>query len=241
MAKKNHRSFVLAPGKHPWRICPIGYHWVNKHPRKEDKDTIVLVKGHCRKNPSNNDVLEIDEIQEISSVFISMLKKEDLPSSQNLGFGGDGRKYDELIGLWTKYWNDIFEPEEKLSPNIVKALMATESGFQAIPKNAPKGHKAIGIMQLMPETVKYLSSAKELKNFHIDLTQKEAWDPSVNIASAVRWLFRKREIGEYRLKKKLTWMEVLEEYKGITGDTSPAAVKIRNSIKTYYTKLLGDK
>ena len=77
-------------------------HWlslVNKHPRKEDKDTIVLVKGHCLKNPSNKDIIEIDEIQEISSVFTSMLKREDLPSSQNLGFGEDGRKYDELIGL----------------------------------------------------------------------------------------------------------------------------------------------
>ena len=181
---------------------------VNK--QKEVLDIVSLLA-----NPNNKDILEIDEIQEISSVFTSMLKREDLPSSQNLGFGEDGRKYDGLIGLWTKYWNDIFNPEEKLSPNIVKALMATESGFQPMPKNAPKGHKAIGIMQLMPETV--------------------------NIASAVRWLFRKREIGEHRLKKKLTWMEVLEEYKGITGDTSPVAVKIRNSLKTYYTKLLGNK
>lgn len=152
MAKKSARTYVLSPGKHPWRICPIGYHWVNKHPRKEDKDTIVLVKGHCRRNPSNKDVLELDEIQEISSIFTSMLKKEDLPSSHNLGFGEDGKKYDELIGLWMKYWNDIFNPIEKLPPNIVKALMATESGFQVRPK-ALRGHKAIGIMQLMPETV----------------------------------------------------------------------------------------
>jgi hypothetical protein len=238
MAKKSSRNYVLASGKHPWRICPLGYHWVNKHPRKENKDTIVLVKGHCRRNPSNKDILEIDEIQEISSVFISMLKKENLPSGHNLGFGEDGQKYDELIGLWTKYWNDIFNPEEKLPPDIVKALMATESGFQVKPK-VKRGHKAIGIMQLMPETVEYLSNSKETRNFQIRFTQKEAWDVPVNIAAAVRWLFRKKEVGESRLKRKLTWMEVIEEYKGITGDTSEEAEDIRSLLKKYLTKLQG--
>jgi hypothetical protein len=241
MAKKFSRSYVLSSGKHPWRICPIGYHWVNKHPRKEDKDSIVLVKGHCRRNPSNKDVLEIDEIQEISQVFISMLSKEDLPIANNLGFGKKGNKYDELIGLWTKYWNDVFAPSEKLDPNLVKALMATESGFQEVPADAPRGHKAIGIMQLMPETVKYLSSPKELKDFHLDLTQREAWDPAVNIASSVRWLFRKREVGEARLKRKLTWIEVIEEYKGITGDQSEDANKIRKNFNKYLASLRATK
>ena len=237
MAKKSAKNYVLSSGKHPWRICPIGFHWVNQHPRKEDKDSIVLVKGHCRRNPSNKDVLEIDEIKEMSSVFVSMLKKDELPSSNPLGFGEKGKKYDELIGLWTKYWNDIFNLEEKLDPNLVKALMATESGFQEIPANAPKGHKAIGIMQLMPETIRLLSNPKELKNFHIDLTQKEAWDPAVNIASAIRWLFRKREVGEARLKRKLTWIEVIEEYKGITGSQNLVSQKIRKDLNSYYYKL----
>jgi hypothetical protein len=182
-------------------------------------------------------VLEIDEIQEISQVFISMLSKEDLPIANNLGFGKNGNKYDELIGLWTKYWNDVFAPSEKLDPSLVKALMATESGFQEVPADAPRGHKAIGIMQLMPETVKYLSSSKELKDFHFDLTQREAWDPAVNIASSVRWLFRKREVGEARLKKKLSWIEVIEEYKGITGDNSKEAFFIRKSFSRYLTSL----
>jgi hypothetical protein len=37
----------------PWRICPIGYHWVRKHDRQ--KKTIEDVDPHCRKNPSNKD------------------------------------------------------------------------------------------------------------------------------------------------------------------------------------------
>jgi hypothetical protein len=115
--------------------------------------------------------------------------------------------------------------------------MATESGFQEVPADAPRGHKAIGIMQLMPETVKYLSSSKELKDFHFDLTQREAWDPAVNIASSVRWLFRKREVGEARLKKKLSWIEVIEEYKGITGDNSKEAFFLRKSFSRYLTSL----
>lgn len=241
MDKKSSRNYVLASGKHPWRICPVGYHWVNKHPRKEDKGAIVLVKGHCRKNPGRKDVLEVDEIREISTVFVSMLMKEVLPSNHMLGFGASGKKYDGLIGLWTKYWNDIFNPETPLDPDVVKALMATESGFQEVPGNVSKHHKAIGIMQLMPETVKFLSSPKELRDFHINLTLKEAWDPAVNIASAIRWLFRKREVGESRLKKNLTWIETIEEYKVITGDTSPTAEKIRTSFHNYLRKLKGTK
>jgi len=237
MTKKPARNYVLSSGKHPWRICPIGYHWVNKHPRKEDEDTIVLVKGHCRRNPSKKDVLEVDEILEMSSVFSPMLVKENLPSSHELGFGKKGQKYDVLIGLWTKYWNDIFSLKEPLDPNIVKALMATESGFQEIPTNISTGHKAIGIMQLMPETVKYLSSTKELKDFHIDISSKEALDPAVNISSAIRWLFRKQEVGESRLKRKLTWVEVIEEYKGIIGDESGKAQQIRESFQGYLKKL----
>lgn len=39
-------------------------------------------------------------------------------------------QYDPLIAEWTQYWNDILKPHEPLDPNLVKALIYTESGFK---------------------------------------------------------------------------------------------------------------
>ena len=41
----------------------------------------------------------------------------------------DANKYDVLIRGWVRYWNEIFQPKNPLDPNLVKALMATESSF----------------------------------------------------------------------------------------------------------------
>src|SRR3989344_8541905 len=48
----------------PWRICPIGYHWVKRHDRL--KKNLEDVDPHCRRNPSNKDILKGEEIDFIS-------------------------------------------------------------------------------------------------------------------------------------------------------------------------------
>ena len=76
------------------------------------------------------DQLYLDEIQEISKQHFSYLKNK--PCSIDLGFKNkfvDGSQYDDLIAGWTQYWNEIFQPEIFLDPNTVKALIASESGF----------------------------------------------------------------------------------------------------------------
>ena len=45
--------------KHPWRICPLGEHWVQDHHRKipvydKNPSGIITVDGHCCKNPSQH-------------------------------------------------------------------------------------------------------------------------------------------------------------------------------------------
>ena len=39
----------------PWRICPIGEHWVRRHDRQ--KKQIEDVDGHRRKNPSSKNLI----------------------------------------------------------------------------------------------------------------------------------------------------------------------------------------
>ncbi|MBA2403852.1 MAG: transglycosylase SLT domain-containing protein [Bdellovibrionales bacterium] len=237
MTKKiDSKTYVMKPGSHPWRICPLEYHWVNEHPRKEDKGIIVLIKGHCRKNPGTKDILTADEIKEISEIFRDQLMPEDFPTKSHLGFGTDGNKYDELIAGWVKYWNETLKLKVKIDPTLIKVLIGSESSFLVKPPTSPL-HKAIGLVQLMPETIKLLANSKELKNYHVAINQKDAWEPSVNIASAVRWFVRKRELIKFVLKREPTKFEILEGYKGILGDTSPTAKKTRKVLEQLWAKI----
>ncbi len=219
----DYRGFNLSfKQAHPWRLCPIGEHWVKEHPRSSSRGVSTVVDGHCRKNPKGKDVITAEELVEIANKHFQQIKK--LPSTKSLKFE-DGNKYDAVIGGWCEYWNNILKPKIDLDPDLIKALIASESGFQAVPKG-PKGHKAIGIMQLMPETVKYLGrNGRELKDHFVELDTKDAENPTINIAAGVRWLFRKYELLEYKLKRTPTWEEVLYDYKGFTGSKTELAKK----------------
>jgi hypothetical protein len=228
-----YRGFNLKETKHPWRICPIGEHWVKEFPRKITNGT-TSVEGHCRKNPKNKDVIGSDEILKIANIHFKKLKR--LPSPNNLKFSR-GNDFDLIIAGWCQYWNETLKPEMEIQPNIVKALIATESGFDPEPR-VPKDHKAIGIMQLMPETLKYLSpSGKELKNNFLILNSEEAKNPITNISSGIRWLFRKYELTKLKLKRTPTWEEVLLDYKGVLTDKSKRAKDIRSNIEKYLKEL----
>ena len=115
--------------------------------------------------------------------------------------------------------------------------MATESSFNENPPSPTKDHKAIGLMQIMPETVGYLGPrSKDIKDHFIEISLEDARDPSVAIAAATRWLFRKHRlvIGK---KKGATWMDALEEYKGITNQKGTKPAEIRLKLNKFYKKL----
>ncbi len=118
---------------HPWRLCPAGEHWVRTHnmhvpPSQEHPVGYETIRhAHCARNPSEKDQLYPDEILEISdkNFLYTQLK----PCPLELNFKKNGSKFDDLIAGWTKYWNDVLSPTELLDPNLVKALIASESSF----------------------------------------------------------------------------------------------------------------
>jgi soluble lytic murein transglycosylase-like protein len=115
--------------------------------------------------------------------------------------------------------------------------MATESGFDENPRSPTKDHKAIGLMQIMPETVSYLGTrSKDIKNHFVEMSLEDAKDPSVAIAAATRWLFRKYRLVKGK-KKGATWMDALEEYKGITNQKGITPENIRLKLNEFYKKL----
>jgi len=227
----SYRHFILSKN-HKWRVCPLGEHWVKEHPRKTDSGK-TSVEGHCRKNPKNKDVIKAAELLKIAKEHFNNLSI--MPNPKEMNFP-KGSKYDSIIAGWCQYWNETLNPKTPLDPNTVKALIATESGFEPEPA-VPPGHMAIGIMQLMPQTIKYISvNSKELRNHYIEITVDDAKDPVINIAAGTRWLFRKYELTKHKLTREPTWLEVLLDYKGIFNDNSDTATKIKKRLE----KLLKD-
>jgi hypothetical protein len=217
--KASRKSLKL--GKvHPWRLCPSGQHWVRTHllrippSKKNPRGSKTTRHGHCAHNPSGKDQLYSDEIREIGHHNFKNVK--DKPCPIPMGAGRAGTQYDELIAGWTKYWNDVFRPVPPLEPNVVKALIATESRFR--PKklaDARDQNSARGLMQITNKTRKILSDEKgELKDHFITVTREELNEPSNNICAGIRWLFRKREIATSVINRPASWEEAVQEFKG---------------------------
>ncbi len=222
----------------PWRLCPIGEHWVVRHTKDLKSGKVTDHDGHCRLNPKGKDLLKTEEMRRISELEI--FKKVKIKASENdLGFDNDN-KYNELINGWCEYWNQTLKPPIPLHPNYVKALIATESGFNESPPVYSKNHKASGLMQIMPKTVGYLNmTSKDIKDHYIDMTLEDAKDPNIAIAAAIRWLFRKHRLVSGK-RKNSTWMDSLEEYKGIINQKGKVPKDIRFKFNKYFN-ILEDK
>jgi uncharacterized protein (UPF0305 family) len=219
ISKKRDFPKEPLPPVHPWRVCPYGEHWVRKHPlRIPPSETYpgghtVTRREHCARNPSGLDQLYPEEMQEIASQNFSNLKNCPCPLPSK--FGAKGTKYDDLIAGWVQYWNEVMKPDQPLEPNLVKALIASESSFNpnklAKPKNS---NSARGLMQITNDTRKLLGGDHgDLKDHLITVTKTELNDPNVNICAGTRWLFEKRRQISVHLKRQATWVETVWEYK----------------------------
>jgi hypothetical protein len=203
--------------KHPWRACPIGEHWrdasnVKEHHRKNRRVRAHFRKGSCVANPTKKDQFFPEEMQAISKREFKKLKG--VPSPDNLGVK-NGNTYDELIRGWTKYWNDLLKPKPPLDPNLVKALIRTESTFKESVETKVKNrdNRAYGLMQVLGISFKIMQDEKgEIKDHYLNLTSKDYKDPSMNIAAGVRWFIHK-----YLLHKKnhpkADWIDAIAKYK----------------------------
>jgi len=221
---------------HPWRFCVPGRHWVRDHdlhikPSQNHPDGKTIRHGHCADNPSHKDSLYAGEIHDIAEKYFSNLRGP--PKLDSLGYD-HGNDYDEFIRGWTKYWNDIFQPKDPLDPNLVKALIATESGFDKnIKVRAGKGiGYARGLMQVTDQTQKILEDIRgELKDHLVHVSQNEMTNPNMNIAAGIRWLFRKKEIADSR-GKALPWIDAISKYKKLPKDSD-----VMQRLKRLYDRL----
>jgi len=228
--------------QHPWRKCPIGEHWVRGHERKVDvseknPNGVTIVDAHCRKNPSHHEIFVADELHYIAQLHFKNIKT--MPTPDNFG-NSRGNDFDEFIGGWTQFWNDIFNPEVPLDPNLVKALIVSESSFNINVSADSKIGMARGLIQVTEQARKILGDQKgELKDFLITLSKKEFYDPNLNLAAGIRWLFHKKHLASHRLKREVTWMEAIAEYKGILPQLGKVkkSDEIMNIINGYYERL----
>lgn len=204
--------------KLPMRVCPYGESWVRRHDRMSKNGKLEDVDGHCRKNRGGKDVLYSDEIRFISSTKAFLFSNTKICPYRGNEHILMPNQYDQLIVGWCNYWNQIFNPKILIDPNFVKALIFSESRFdsKSFNKNSKKIGLARGLVQITESTLKILKDRKgEIKDHYIDLKKEDLFDPSLNICAAIRWLFRKNEILEKRLKRTPEWVEVIVEYKGL--------------------------
>lgn len=199
---------------HPWRRCPKAMHFVKEHQARIESsnthpDGLVVVRAHCAINPSGKDELSHEEIQNIRVNYFNSLLGS--PTAGVLVEFKNADAYDQEIRGWTQYWNEVLQPDEALNPNLVKALIATESGFRPDPQ---ENKIACGLMQIMPKTRIYLQDIHgELNDYLVIASEEELFEPSTNICAGIRWLFRKRIIAKSKLGRQATWIEAIADYK----------------------------
>jgi hypothetical protein len=136
-----------------------------------------------------------------------------------LGFK-NGDQCDDLIRGWVRYWNEVLNPEDPLDPNLVKALIASESGFNPNSGKSRKARNAArGLVQLNSQAVKALGNEKgEIKDHYVTISGNDRYDPNLSICAGVRWLFQKRVLASHRLGRQASWDESVEEYKSVLKD-----------------------
>lgn len=210
--------------KDPLRICPTGQHWVKEHllhippSQKNPSGSITTRHAHCATNPhpyENKNILSYDEIKEMTKKHFETLRTSKMKVLKDFSHTNTFDKY--TLG-WRQYFNKVFHPAEPLDPNLIKALIASESSFNPKIDKVKNGVYARGLMQIRKETFDYLKGEhSELRDHVFIFTEEDLFDPSTNICAGIRWLFRKRELAKAALKREPTWEEVIMNFKGVLG------------------------
>lgn len=211
---------------------------VRTHPRKvsvspKNPDGITIVDRHPRR--VHGPALSAEDIRLIAAA--RSRKRIVYPGDDNLEFP-DGNKYDELIAIWVDYFNEKFgvtPPDAPLDPDLIKALIASESGFKMSPRNP----KAIGIAQITPATLKALLDPEgEAKDFIFKgIRQKDLKDPEIAIPMGIRWIFRKKRLAAGKLGRTPTAEEVVLEYKGLLKSRSDYQERALENFRKNYARL----
>ena len=203
-----------APPAHRWRKCPSGFYHVKEHRRRlRERQAETTVHAHCRRNPSGKDQLYLHEIELIGH----SVKPDAEYAIGSLSEPQTANSFDTQILVWTQYWNEVFNPKERLSPNTVKALMYSESSFNINVPNTriSKNNLARGLMQITDATRRILADENgELSDYFLTLSDKDIKSSNGAIAASVRWLFHKKDLASKYLGREATWIEAIANYKG---------------------------
>lgn len=205
---------------------------VRTHPRKvrptiKNPQGVTIVDRHLRRLPGT--YLDEKEIYKIVNGY--SLKKIKYPSKNKLKYENE-YAYDQLIAIWADYFTKLFNLDQLIDLNMIKALIASESGFKPSADNGI----AYGIAQITKQTLKIIQDPNgEVKDFiFTDIRQKDLKNPDIAIPMAVRWLAHKQRMAERRLKRNVTSEEIILEYKGLTkSKTDYAATALKNYRKYY--------
>jgi Transglycosylase SLT domain len=218
--------------------------------RTKKKAKVVSVKEHARKvsvsikNPKGLTIVDkhsrhIDgkflDQEMIENIFKKYEKKGIVyPASGKIEFP-NADKFDELIAVWCDYFNRKLTLKPQIDPNMVKALVATESGFNPLAKNKI----AQGLTQITKDTLEIIQDpGGEAKDFAFKgIKRKDLNDPNISMALGIRWLAQKQKLAFSKLKRAPTSDEVVMMYKGVLKDKSTRADKIMNDYRYFYEKL----
>lgn len=205
MAQKKSSKKVTKVRAHP-RHVPVS----SKNP-----EGITVVDAHLRHLKGM--YLDPDEIE---SIFNDYDRKQLLyPTPGRLSEYKNADNYDEIIAIWTDYFNKKFNMSPSLDPNVIKALISSESDFRAEPR---ENKVAFGITQIKKETLEILQDPKgETKDFIFNkIRQKDLKKPHIAIPMGVRWLMYKSKRAEAKLGRAPTHEEIILEYKGLLKSKS---------------------
>lgn len=218
--------------------------------KQKIKSKTVVVQEHSRrvpisnKNPSGRTIVDrhlrhIDgqylDLNLINLIFKNYDKKNILyPAKGKLNLPNED-KYDDAIAIWVDYFNKKLNLKSPLDPDMIKALIASESTFKP---NAVIA-KATGLTQITTDTLKILQDLSgESKEFVFkDIRRKDLKDPIISVPLGVRWLAYKKQYAEKILKRAATSDEVIQVYKGILNDNSETAKRIMKDYRDFYEKL----
>ena len=222
MAKKKTGKKITTVREHPIHV-PIS---------EKNPSGITIRDQHLRRLPGT-----YLKREEINVVFKNYLRKGIVyPSSGKISEHKNSDKYDDLIAVWTHYFNDKLKADPPLDPDIFKALLASESGFRL---DIPKNKMAFGIAQITKQTWTILQDQKgEAKEFIFnEIRQKDLKNPDIAIPMGIRWLIYKSKRAAAKLGRQANHEEVILEYKGLLKSKSKYKDNALESFRKYYGQL----
>lgn len=80
-------------------------------------------------------------------------------------------------------------------------------------------------------------SSKELKDHYVNLEEDDMLNPNLSICAGIRWLFRKKELHEAKMKRPTAWLEIIEVYKGANNKSEAARERIMRKFTEYYNEM----